>query len=607
MSKRHIMFLLLSLASLCSVWLAFFAFDSWQAIYVVKNFGYWLMLANVSVVLFLAYKRYSGRFGRIFAVLRQRKPVVVFVVVCAGILQVLQPHGFKIVMDEPVLASTALRMHEYQEVMVTVRAHQINGVFRQLDGYVDKRPFFYPFLVSLLHDVVGFHADNPIVLNGLLSILFLAILFHTGEQCCPQYGGYLSVALLMTMPLLAMSATGGGFGILNLVMILLVAQLGITYLNDLRVDSMNLLIFMGLLLTQTRYESVLFVLPIALVVLLGWMKSKQMQISKLTLCAPFLMVPFGLQRVIFDGSALAYELREGAAKAFSFAYIPDNLVHAAEFFFNWKTVEYANSALLSWCFIAAVMLLLHAIFSRRITIDVKQPIIVVLLGFSVIVIFNFFLLMAYHWGQLNDIMATRIALPFILFQSLVCVVAVRAIAFRLIAVKAIFAVLVTFFIGFTVPSTAKNDYLQWVPGRHEAIWVQQQSKELKERNVLLISNTHLMSIAERVPTIAQFWAKKNKAKLKLHLDMHTYEAVYLFHMMVADPRGGEGMLPATPVYRDYDLELITESKLGEKRFIRMSRITDVRLSAQEGELLKSLKRLPETDLERLAFVAETLP
>ncbi|MEN8734455.1 MAG: hypothetical protein ABF329_06535, partial [Lentimonas sp.] len=141
----------------------------------------------------------------------------------------------------------------------------------------------------------------------------------------------------------------------------------------------------------------------------------------------------------------------------------------------------------------------------------------------------------------------------------------------------------------------------------EAIWVQQQSKELKERNVLLISNTHLMSIVERVPTIAQFWAKKNKAKLKLHLDMHTYEAVYLFHMMVADPRGGEGMLPATPVYRDYDLELITESKLGEKRFIRMSRITDVRLSAQEGELLKSLKRLPETDLERLAFVAETLP
>jgi len=607
MSTRHLMFLLLCLASVCSVWLAFFAFESPQAIYLVKKFGYWLMLANASAVVLLAFRCYfRGLFTAVGALRRRRFPVL-FVLVCAGILQVLQPHGFKIVMDEPVLASTALRMHEYKEVMVTVRAHEINGVFRQLDGYVDKRPFFYPFLVSLVHDVVGFHADNPIFLNGLLSLLFLALLFYTGEQCCPKYGGYLSVALFMTMPLLAMSATGGGFGILNLLMILLLAQLAMNYLRVGSIDSMNLLIFTGLLLAQTRYESAVFVLPIACVVLYGWIRSKQIQLSKLTLCAPFLMIPYGLQRVIFDGSSLAYELREGATQAFSLSYIPENLIHAAEFFFNWKTVEYSNSALLSGGFIVASILLLFCVLRKQVEIDIKQPESFVLFGFSAVIIFNFFLLMAYHWGQLNDIMATRIALPFMLLQTLVCALAVRALALRSAVKNVILGIVAVFFVGFTLPSVAKNDYLQWVPGSHEAAWVQKKSQAYKDKNVLFISNTHLMSIAERVPTIAQFWAKRNKAKLKFHLDLHTYEAIYIIHIMVADPNSDTAMIPATPVYRDYELELIDESKLGEKRYIRMSRIIDVRLSKEELETLESFRNVPETDLERLAFIAKTLP
>lgn len=611
MSPRNLRsLLLLCLIALSAGWLAFIAFEDSQAIYIVKKFGYWLLLVNVGLFIGLLFKHFKVRCVDLRKRIQSRKWAIGYVILGACLLQLMQPHGYKIVMDEPVLASTALRMHEYKEVMTTARAHEMNGVFRQLDGYVDKRPLLYPFLVSILHDVTGYRSANPVILNGMLSLVFLGLLFYTGEQCWPKYGGYLSVLLFQTMPLLAMCATGAGFGMLNLVMILLTAQLAIMYLRDPSVGQMNLLIYSGLLLAQTRYESAAFVLPIAVIVLLGWIKVREIQINALTLCAPLLLVPFGLQRVIFDGSAAAYELREGASQAFSLAHMPGNLSDAFEFFFNLKTTEYPNSALLSVAFIVAVIVLLYALLRRRISVDLHCPAWSVALAFTAVVIFNFFLLMSYHWGQLNDIMATRIALPFMLFQVLLCTRMARMARMatnQAVGVKVGLGLIFCFFIGFTVPSAAKNDYLQWVPGRHEAIWVQEQSQAMSDQDVLLISNVHLMSIIERVPSIAQFWAKNNKAKLKLHLDLHTYEAIYIIYMMVADPGGGAGMIPETPVYRDYELELVAESKLGGKRFIRMSRIVDVNLVGREAELYNSLKRLPQTDRERLAFVAETLP
>ena len=392
---------------------------------------------------------------------------------------------------------------------------------------------------------------------------------------------------------------------LNLVMILATGLAAVRYLEQPEVGRMNILILMGILLAQTRYESVLFVFPIAFVIALGWWQQRKIQLSWLTICAPLLLVPYGLQRVIMAGQAIAYELREGSTEAFSWSIIPDNLVAAGRFFFNVRTIEYPNSALISACFLLALLLLLFRLLKGNLRIRLN-PSSIVFLGFAVVVVFNFFLLMSYHWGQLDDIMAARIVLPFILLQVLVCVFAWAQIRSSVAVTRGLFASVLLFFFGFTIPSTAKNDYLQWVPGQHEVAWVQQQSQQFQGKNVLLISDVHLISIVERVPTVAGFWAKKNKAKLKLHLALNTYDAVYIFHRMVADPAGSGHMIPATPVYHDYELELVDAVKLGAARYMRLSRVLAV--NELDGEDLSlDFKRMPETDLEEFSFSAETLP
>ncbi|MGJ8652015.1 MAG: glycosyltransferase family 39 protein [Opitutaceae bacterium] len=597
--------LLLGGTALLAAFIAFIAFDGGEAISLVKHFGYWVMFLNVLALLMLLWREVVSGWHERYSLIKSCRYPAAFILSVTAILLIIQPSGFKIVMDEPVLASTALRMHEHKEVMVTVRAHEIQGVFTQLDGYVDKRPFFYPFLVSVVHDLTGYRSQNPILLNGLLTVCFLALLFHCGERLRPRGGGYFSVLLFATLPLLSMSANGGGFGMLNLVMILATGLAAVRYLEQSDVMRMDTLILMGVLLAQTRYESVLFVFPIALVVAVGWWQQRKIQISWLTICAPLFLVPYGLQRVIMANQAIAYELREGSTEAFSWSLIPENLIAAANFFFNVQTNEYPNSALISVFALFALLFLFLRLIRGALCIRMHATTIVCL-SFAAVVIFNFFLLMSYHWGQLDDIMATRIALPFILLQVLLCVFAWKAMGAGVALSRGLFAAVFVFFFGFTIPSTAKNDYLQWVPGQHEVAWVQQQSQRFKGRNVLLISDVHLISIVERVPTIAGFWAKNNKAKLQLHLDLNTYDAVYYIHKMVADPIDGDVMVSARPVYYDYELELVDEVKLGDARYMRLSRIVSV--NELDGEDLSlDFKWLPKTDLEKFSFNAETLP
>ncbi|HAV12755.1 MAG TPA: hypothetical protein DCX06_04555 [Opitutae bacterium] len=611
MPLRNVIYILwLVLTTTVSVWIAFFALNSSEAIHVVKNYGYWVMLTNCGVVLYLlrkcvSHSTLSTKWIRA-GVFRYKWPVL-FILAATLITQLLQPHGYKITMDEPVLGATAQRMHEYKEVMTTARTHEINGVYRQLDGFVDKRPFFYPFLVSILHDVTGYRASNPILLNAGLTLILLVLIYITGAHFWPGYGGYLSILLFLTVPLLSMSATGAGFGILNLVMILTVIHAALVYLRAPEIHSMNVLVYLGLLLAQTRYESALFILPITVVILLGWKKRNEILLSCATVCAPLLMIPYGLQRVIFDSSPLSYELRDGATDAFSLSYIPSNLIDAADYFFNLSIQTYPNSALLSGAFCVGVLLLLVSIVLRRMRIDFSHSDVWVWLSFAAVIVFNFFLLMAYHWGQLNDIMATRIALPFMVLQVLVCVFVLRRLLINRIAITGFVACCIVYFVGFTIPSTAQNDYLQWVPGHHEAMWIQKQSARLRGENALVISKMHLMSIVERIPAIEESWARANLAKVQLHYELQTYDNIYVMHTMVADPNSDTGMVPATRVYEDYDLELVAEEKLGERRFIRMSRVVGVHAGASYDALIQSLKRVPVTDHEKLAFIAETLP
>lgn len=604
---------LLSLSTLLAVLLGFVCFDASTAVSLIKAGAYWTLLLTFALLIFTIYRLYRSIGSHsIRSALRGGKICypAAFIAVCTLLLWGMQPAGYKITMDEPVLAATALRMHEYKEAMTTARGHDLQGVFTQLDGYVDKRPFFFPFMVSLVHDLTGYRGGNAIWFNRALTPLFLGLLFVCGHYLWSRSGGYAAVLLFMTVPLLAMNANGGGFELLNLVMILSTVMAARFYLaapSPLRLD---LLVLLGLLLAQTRYESVLYVVPVAAVVLLGWYHAGRMIISPATLAAPLLLVPFPLQQKIFSEHQGLWQLKEGAERPFMLEFIPDNLGHAGRYFFNWSNDQQPNSLLLSVLFV--LLLAPGLVFLIR---RLKQPLLcspgaVVGFAFSAVVGFNFVLLMAYHWGQLDDIIATRIVLPFILFQVLfVCYVMAR-LSERTYFRAGFFVVTGIFFLGVSMPVCARSDFLRWVPSQHECLWLESEVRARQDQKVLFVTNRHLIPLVERVAAIPIDRAVRNKAQVDLHLRIRSYEAVIFAYVVTGNAEeAGKARADELGWMEHFQFDLMKKEKIGEDRWAVLSRLTAV--NWPEGQtpehFLKESIASIEDGPERLKFYATTLP
>lgn len=600
----------LIVSALLALYLGFFAYGSADAVQIIKHGGYWVMLLtwgllvlNLSIRLYRS-KCWEGCGRRI----HDNWQPFAFVGLASILLYVMQPTGYKITMDEPVLSATALRMHEYKEVMTTIRAHEIQGVFTQLDGYVDKRPYFYPFLLSLVHDFIGYRSSNTFLLNALLTPLFLGLLFVVGRMAWPRFGGYASVLLFMTVPLLAMNVNGGGFELLNLVMILAAALAGKIYLERSSTGALDAFILLGLLLAQTRYESVLYVVAVGVVVAIGWWRARQIILSPVTVLAPLLLIPFPLQQIIFSDYQGLWQLKDGAEQPFMLSLIPANLGHAYNYFFNIGDDQQPNSLILSVLFVLSLGIALPFFVRGLRSIKAASVSAMVAFPFIGIVAANFLLLMAYHWGQVDDIIATRIVLPFILLQVLTVVYVMGRVVRSDRFASASLLVVSVYVMAFTIPLCARSDFLRWVPDQHQVLWLQKQVVERRDQSVLWVTNKHLVALIERTPAIAALHAKTRKQQLDLHLQMGSYGEILFVYPTSVHPDEMSAEMRQTGLELDFDLEPLRVEKIGRNLYMCMSRLKSVKWLESDAHDFS----IPDTagiiDAEaKLQSYAQTLP
>ena len=215
--------------------------------------------------------------------------------------------------------------------------------------------------------------------------------------------------------------------------------------------------------------------------------------------------------------------------------------------------------------------------------------------------------MAYHWGQLNDIIATRIVLPFLLLQVLVCVWVCGRSRYRFRVTGLALAVAAVFFVGRSRPLMAEGKFLIGATELHEAQWLREQAIKHRHEDPLFISNKHLVVLAERTSGLPAVFAKNRKPELELHRRLQTFGAIYFVYKV--EPTGEDGeWRPAMPLHRDFELEVVAEEKLSETHYVRMARLERVRFLPEDPEPIRpeALRQLRD-EVDRLKFYAKTLP
>jgi hypothetical protein len=571
--------LLLVLSAMLSVVLGFFALTPDQSLRAVIKGGYWAMLVISTLFAWSLWKLLRSEHPLWERLRTARRWPASLIAVCGTILLVHESYGFKILMDEAMLLGTSMSMHFEKVALVPMRGNDIQGAFQVLNGQLDKRPLFHPFLTSIVHDVSGYRPENVFVLNTLLTFVLLALAYRAGRRLAGPPGGALAVVLLTSLPLLAQNATGGGFEVLNLVMILSTLLLGMRFAEKRDPDSQEAFVLSGILLAQTRYESVLFILPVALLIFWVWWREQRPVLSTVLCFAPLLLLPYALHNKVFSARESSWELasQPGYEKVFSVDYLPANLSHALNFFFN-PNGEQSNSLVISILgFLALPFFVLWAVKILRSARE-RPPAFVAMAVFALGFAAHTALLLCYFWGKFDDPVIRRLSLP--LNLALVLGVIVVATEFgRGLVFRVLIGLAVVGMFAHSLPAMARHDFtLDYYIGR-EAEWRREFIKAHPERDYLVVDNSSIFWITHLVSATPMMQIALHKENLLFHYRNHTFTSIYVFQSFDVDADTG-----ALTVRKDDDLGPDYELQpVWERRFtpLRVSRISRV-LAIKEG-------------------------
>jgi hypothetical protein len=587
---------LLALNGVLALVLGFFSLSPDESLAAVIHGGYWAML-----VLTLLFAWSLARIGKKsfpgWAVLRAapRWPAVL-VLACGVVLLVQEAYGFKILMDEIMLLGTSMSMHFQKAVLVPMRGNDIQGAFQIINGQLDKRPLFQPFLVSILHDLTGYRPENVFVLNTVLTFVLLALAYRLGAKIAGRGAGAVAVLLLTSLPLLAQNATGGGFEVLNLVMLLATILLGVRWVQVRDPDTLEAFCLSGVLLAQTRYESVLFLLPVAFLILWVWWQERRPVLSWAFVFSPLFMLPYALHNKVFSVRTSSWELasQPGYSKPFALSYVPDNIAHALNFFFN-TTGEQSNSLVLSVLgFLALPFFLLWAAKILR-GVRTAEPVRLAIAAFALGFVAHTVLMMVYFWGKFDDPVIRRLSLP--LNLCLVLAVVVVAAEFgrgRIWIWRFLGLVTGAGIFAFSLPAMARHEYSLTYYIARETEWRRDFIAAHPERDYLFIDNSSIIWITHLVSATPVLQALEHKENIVYHFRNHSFTAIYVFQRFDVDPDTGRLIVQHDDdLGPDYQLETVEQRRFTPLTVSRISRVVSIR----EGPT--TLPRAAPSPMEKL--------
>ncbi len=574
--RRIWLFIAISVASAIA---GLIAIPNAMALILVTRAGYWCVLFAFVLFVRALWRTYRADLANMTSAGWRRFDWISLLVVLLGgtVLIVHESFGFKIIMDELMLEGTSMSMHFTRTVLTPIRGGNVQGAFVIFEGMMDKRQLFFPFLESLLHDISGYRPENAFVLNGILTFVFLGLVNAAGRMLAGRMAGWLGVALFAGLPLLAQNATGGGFELLNVVMILATMLIGARFIQRGDGPSFTAFCYSALLMTQVRYETAIFLLPVVGIIIWVWLRDGRAVMTWPVLLAPVLMVHYALHSRIFDIRASSWQLqgKPGLSKPFDWSYVPGNLQSAIGFFFG-KPTDQPNSYVLSALGGVAISFLILLVAKRLKVLAAVPAISVARVFFSFGFALQFALIMFYFWGQFTDPVIRRLSLPTHLWLVL-AVMAVLTQFPRPRVVKTLLALAVLGILAQGVPSMAAHAYEQEYIAGLETAWRRQFITEHPQKDYLVIDNDSILWIDHEVTATTVGAANTRRADLVFFMRNHAFSNIYVFQRYDIDPdtgkmtlRDGDGLGP------DYVLETVKAERLMTLTQTRMSRLVEIR-------------------------------
>lgn len=532
-----------------ALYLGFKALDAQTALQAFGSWGYLWMFLGVSAFLLCVLKQSREPLWAFFSGGWRRWEVLVATIVIAataGYCIAKESWRMRIVMDEPVLMATSFSMANYARTYAPSRGYNIGGDFLLMDTVdkdplsrsVDKRPIFYPFLTSILHQLHGFSFENGSLMNNLLCGLFFIVLYLFLRQGMHWVLACSALVCVAALPLMPWVANGAGMELTALFMGVTTAWAASAYLKKTDAWSLSTLCLSTFLLAQSRYEMVLFVPIVGLVILLGWWRVRRIVTSWIFFITPLLFVPYAWQQRFFTTQEDPFDLRlarfEGVLEAkdgpFGLSYLWPNIKGSLEFFFSRSfrvPHNHPNSAYLSLLSVLGLLYFFYALVRHSKQLR-RDPFFQVLafwgLGFFLIYLLN----MLYVWGNITQRLTYRFSLPFSIVGIIAFCWMLQRLKWRRSWVMGTQVVVSVLIFAHTASSSHLNalhaEYFFRDAVYDQIDWVREHVHE----HPLCILDMTALSITQGADTLSCTRAQTNKHKIQAYRKAHPERPIYVF-------------------------------------------------------------------------------
>lgn len=291
MIKRAIVFFLITAIAIIT---GFFIPEQWMRP-AFHYSGYYFMFLIVVVWGALLIDAVSNSFLTHF---KKHSTALFFAIILMVLIFNSSPPEFKILADETNLVSVSMAMHQNKTASMPVQGFAVEYYPFEYDQQVDARPLLYPFVISIIHALLGYSPFNGFIVNFLCGtgVLFLSYLLFS--QILSRDYGILAMIIMAGFPIFGFWVTSSGFEVINLFFIVFVIFSLFNFLKYKHVKYAEIVLLSLVLLAYCRYESLLFFLCLIFLTPFFLNKNTIQQYRWPVLLIPLFFLPMAWQRQI---------------------------------------------------------------------------------------------------------------------------------------------------------------------------------------------------------------------------------------------------------------------------------------------------------------------
>lgn len=572
MQNRILRLSLLAIASITAIFLGFSFFSPEKSKSLFTLFGY----ANIAI-LFTVFAVYCTKDTILLLKQTEKHKKTGLILICALIaatfLYTREGGGFKVMFDEHVLSNVAISLYKDHEP--SIRESTLMGVAHYEN--IDKRPLLFPFVLSLVHNIIGYKVANAFLLNFVLTTVFLILLYSILKRVADHTAGLFSCALACTMPLIEQNSSGGGFEMLNLCGALTCAWLAMNYRENSTERNLTKLVLAAALASHIRYESAIIILPVAIIILLSWIREKRIILPYSLILLPISFLTLAWQFNYINSQSNYWQYNLKGASSFSISYLGENLTHAFRFFAIPDSM-YAGSPFVGIIGIAGLLGIIGFSLTRYNKFYDNRPDRTAALAIASALVLQFLLVLCFTFGQLDIAIVSRLGLPFVLLL-IACGGILLSHIYKQgprLRIATIVAITLSALYSFTMYS--KSDYTNKssINARVEAVL--DFAKTKRNENNLYISKMPRPFELEGFNNLSTGHARVVLEDIKRQLDIMTYDNIYLIELGIIEDiedRVVKSIIASSQLGAGVELETEFEHSTIEHNFFRISRILSI--------------------------------